>query len=160
MAKVSTLDIPADRFTAIFGPKDAPGVGKSRLCRTCGGWHAVGKPWPHNCRPEAPPRSPLAAPQIAPTFEAFRTGVTETGVVINDRREKREHMARNDLVEYDEGISLPPEPTDREWREQFVTDLKQVMEMDPLNRPPIENIGQTDMDGADDIDTADIKVFK
>lgn len=33
-----------------------------RSCKICGGWHDLDRPWPHNCRPEAPQRSSLAAP--------------------------------------------------------------------------------------------------
>lgn len=99
------------KHAAIFGPKDdlepeAPG--RSRKCKVCGGWHSLSRPWPHNCREPAPPRNrDLAAPRIAPSFEPFKTGMLETAEVIGSRGDKREYMKRNDLVEYDEGVSNP-----------------------------------------------------
>ena len=35
-----------------------------RYCKVCDGWHDLEKPWPSNCRPEAPPRSSLPAPRV------------------------------------------------------------------------------------------------
>jgi hypothetical protein len=63
------------------------------------------------------------------------------------------------LVEY-EPIPPPPEPTERQWVEEFAADLTQVMEADPLNRPPVDVIGRTDLEGADEIDTTAIEVFE
>lgn len=135
-------------------------TGRSRLCKVCGDWHSLSRPWPHNCRPPAPPRAPLATPQIAPRFDAFRTGMLEGAAIINDRREKRDFMERHDLVEFDEGVAPPPEPTERQWREEFVSDLKRTMETDPLNIQPVDVIGRTDTEGAPEIDANDIEVFK
>lgn len=133
--------------------------GRSRLCKHCGDWHSMARPWPHNCREPAPPRARLAAPRIAPRFDAFRTGMLD-GAVINDRREKRGFMERRDLVEFDEGVTAPPEQTDRQWREELAQDVKRAMETDPLAVPPVDVIGQIDTDGAPEIDAAAIEVFK
>jgi hypothetical protein len=35
-----------------------------RLCKVCGDWHDLNRPWPHNCMPEAPQRSELACPAV------------------------------------------------------------------------------------------------
>jgi hypothetical protein len=145
-------------YARIFGPKLEEGaVGRSRLCKTCGDWHSLSKPWPHNCRPPAPPRSDLSAPMLAPTFGEFVTGQTDTAQIIGDRRAKREFMERHELAEY-EPISPPPEPTEREWEAEFVQDFKRAQEEDPLNRPPVDVIGRTDTEGAGEIDMADVEI--
>jgi hypothetical protein len=135
-------------------------TGRSRLCKVCGDWHSLARPWPHNCREPAPPRARLSAPQIAPRFEAFRTGRLEGAAIINDRREKQDYMERHDLVEYDAGVRPEPEQNDRQWREEFAQDLKRAIETDPLNVRPVDVIGQSDTDGAPEVDTAAIEVFK
>lgn len=154
------VDLPEDEFARIFGNPDRGVTGRSRLCRVCGGWHRMDKPWPHNCRREALPRADLASPMVAPPFMPFRTGQMAEAVIINDRREKADYMERHDLAEYDSGIEAPREPTDREWQVEFVADFKRQIETDPLNRPPVERVGETDTEGAGDIATDDIEVFK
>ena len=157
MSRIAMTDLGGE-YARIFGAKaEAPAPGRQRLCKHCGDWHFLAR-WPHNCRDERPPRSHLAAPQIAPTFTEFKTGVLN-GEVINDRREKRDFMERHELAEYDEGVAPPPEPSQREWERQFVADLKQVAQQDPLNRPPVDVIGQTDTIGAGEIDTSEIEVI-
>lgn len=148
-----------DEYARIFGPKaEEPGTGRQRSCRFCGGWHRVDA-WPHNCRPDAPRRNrDLSAPQLAPRFEAFQTGLTETAEVIGDRKAKREFMDRHDLVEWDDGIAPDPEPTERQWKDDFVQDFKRAQQKDPLNRPPADVIGQTDTAGAGEIDTAGMEI--
>lgn len=158
MSRVAMSDLGPD-YSRIFGRPETGTPGRSKLCRTCGGWHSLQAPWPHNCRPPAPPRSDLAAPQIAPTFSEFKTGATETAEVIGDRKAKREFMDRHDLVEFDEGVAPEREPTRKEWLEDFVQDFKRAQQEDPLNRPPIERIGESDLDGSDEIDTSDMEVF-
>lgn len=104
--------MPPEEHARIFGASDdmgAAGTGRVRKCRTCGGWHRAGA-WPHNCRPPVPPRNPrLAAPQVAPVFHEFRTGVLPGAEVVGDRRAKREYMERHGLAEFDEGIQRPEE---------------------------------------------------
>lgn len=40
-------------------------MARERLCKVCGGWHDLDKPWPDNCLPERNwTRSDLAAPMI------------------------------------------------------------------------------------------------
>jgi hypothetical protein len=160
MTRLAMSDLGAE-YSRIFGPReDASAPGRQRLCKHCGDWHYLAR-WPHNCRDEAPPRAPLAAPQIAPSFDAFMPGRTgEAAVIINDRRQKRDFMERHELVEYEESLPPPPEPTERQWVEEFAADLTQVMEADPLNRPPVDVIGRTDLEGADEIDTTAIEVFE
>jgi len=154
--------ISTDRHVEIFGPRDdldsAPG--KSRLCKSCGGWHSLDRPWPHNCRAPSPPRAPLSAPRIAPKFEEFRTGKLNDAVTISDRRQKREYMERNGLVEFDAGVKPPPEQTDRQWREELVGDMKRALETDPLNIKPVDVIGQSETDGAGEIDVNAIEIAK
>lgn len=161
MASLSMHDLGAE-YGRIFGPRDdldaAPGK-RSRKCRFCGGWHTLDA-WPHNCRAEAPPRAKLAAPMLAPRFGEFVAGTHDDPVIINDRRDKRSYMDRHDLVEYDEGVKPDPEPTERQWREEFAADFKAACEMDPLNRPPTEVIGRTDLEGAPEVDIDTIGVAK
>lgn len=158
MTNLAITDLPADEYARIFGaPQEERVAGKTRLCKVCGGWHRTSA-WPHNCRREAPPRSHLAAPRIAPRFEAFVANQL-TGEVVDDPRSKREYMARHDLVEYDEGVKPDPEPTQRQWVEEFAQDVKRAIQTDPLSVPPVDVIGRTDTDGAGDIDMADVPVF-
>ncbi|MBK8772899.1 MAG: hypothetical protein IPM06_21050 [Rhizobiales bacterium] len=159
MTSIAISDLGPE-YDRLFGARDEPrGAGRSRKCRHCGDWHQLDT-WPHNCRDERPPRANLAAPMVAPAFGDFMTGVTETAEYIGDRRARREFMERHDLVEYDEGVKTEPEPTERQWVEDFVRDFKRVQQEDPLNRPPIDRIGETDLDGSAEIDASDIEVFK
>lgn len=89
----------------IFGKPERHGSGKHRKCKVCGGWHPLDKPWPHNCRSEAPRRNiSLAAPLLAPAFEPFRTNGLDPEV-ISSRNDKREYMEKHDLAEYDSGVA-------------------------------------------------------
>jgi hypothetical protein len=97
---------------------------------------------------------------LAPKFEAFVAGDHDAPVIINDHKDKRDYMAQHDLVEFDSGVTPEPEPTERQWREEFVQDFKAAMEMDPLNRPPTEIIGRTDLEGAAEINPDTIEVAK
>ena len=148
-----------DEYARIFGPRQEAGVGRSKLCKTCGGWHQAGQ-IPHNCMPERPPRSHLAAPQLAPRFDEFMTGRTDGAEYIGDRKAKREFMERHDLVEFDEGVAPPPEMSEREWEADFVSDFKRAIEEDPLNRPPVDVVGRSDLEGADEVATDDMEIFK
>lgn len=152
------VGLSRQEFEAVFGPRNADTTGRSLRCRVCGGWHPKGQV-PHNCRREAPPRADLAAPMIAPPFQPFRTGVLDDATIITNRAEKRDYMDRNDLVEYDAGVQPERGQTPREWQAEFVADFKRVMETDPLNRPPVERIGETETDGAGEIATDDMQVF-
>jgi len=150
----------------IFGaPERAEAPGRSRKCRTCDGWHRLDRPWPHNCRPPAPPRNKdLATPQVAPPFQPFRTGKLDHAETITNRHEKHEYMERNDLAEYDAGVGHR-----NEWAEHYdyergvVSDIKRFIETDPLAIPPdlkaqpMEESGSLD-DGTE-IST-DIEVIK
>ncbi|MFE3836917.1 hypothetical protein [Pseudogemmobacter sonorensis] len=158
MTSLAISDLGSE-YDRIFGqkPEDA-GAGRQRLCRVCGGWHRLDA-WPHNCRSEAPRRNrDLAAPQLAPRFDEFRTGLTETAEIIGDRRSKREFMDRHDLVEWDDGVQPDPGPTERQWKEDFVHDFKRAQQEDPLNRPPVDVIGQTDTGGAGEIDITSMEI--
>lgn len=150
----------ASEHARIFGQREPSPPGRSRLCRVCGGWHSLEQAWPHNCRPPAPPRAPLATPMLAPKFQEFVAGDVFDPVQIGDPAAKREYMERHDLVEWDAGVKPEPEQTERDWERELMMDLKQQIETDPLNRPPVEVIGRTDLDGASEIDTTDMEVFK
>jgi len=157
MSRIAMSDLGAE-YARIFG-KPERGVGRARLCKVCGDWHPAGQT-PHNCRAEAPPRAALAAPMIAPKFEAFVAGDHTNPVVINDHADKRAYMDRHDLVEFDEGVQPEPEQTERQWVEEFAQDFKRAVETDPLNRPPTEIIGRTDLQDAEEIDTSTIEIAK
>lgn len=129
------------KHAKIFGPKDdfdSSGPGRSRKCKVCGGWHRTDKPWPHNCRAESPPRNiSLATPQIAPPFQAFKTGELDTAEYIGNRADKQEYMKRNDLVEYAEGVDSRNDwVEERENERDIVADIKRFKETDPLNLSP------------------------
>lgn len=155
------VGLSSDEYSRVFGARqadDAPG--RSRRCRSCGGWHRTDEPWPHNCRPPAMPRNrDLATPQIAPKFEAFRTGQLEGAETINSRRDKINYMDKHGLAEWDEGIKPERDQTQKEWRAEFVAALKRFRETDPLNIEPVDRIGERDLGGASEIDTTDIEVF-
>lgn len=152
------INLGSEEFAAVFGKRPERGApGRSRLCKSCGDWHRLDRPWPHNCREPAPPRSHLAAPQIAPPFQEFMTGRTDTAEYIGSRNDKREFMERHELVEYDEGVR-PDVVSDREVERELVADFKRSMEEDPLNRPPMERIGETDTEGAGEISMDAVEV--
>ena len=150
----------ASEHARIFGPREPSAPGRSRLCKTCGDWHRLDRPWPHNCRPPAPPRSVLPAPMLAPKFQEFVAGDVFNPVPISDPASKREYMERHDLVEWDAGVKPDREPTEREWERDLAMDLKREAEIDPLNRPPVDVVGRTNLDGASEIETTDMEVFK
>lgn len=155
--------------SAIFGPRDDLGVttpGRSRHCKTCGGWHRLDRPWPHNCRPPAPARNRnLATPQIAPKFEPFKTGVLDGAAVISNRYEKSEYMKRNDLVEHETGVGdRNGWVEDYETEREIVADLKRFHETDPENLPPDLKAQRMDeagsLDDGSEINASDIEVVK
>lgn len=150
MGRTHAIDLDHDKFSAIFG-KPERSVGKSRLCKSCGDWHSLDKPWPHNCRPPAPPRANMPAPMLAPKFEAFRPDMF-ADTVINDRAEKRDYMERHELVEYDTGVKPTDHPTERQWEQEFVQDMKAAMEMDPLAIEPVDVIGRTNLNESPEVD--------
>lgn len=122
-----------ERHAAIFGPTlEEPGTGRIRKCKSCGDWHRLDRPWPHNCRKEGPRRNVnLAAPQLAPTFDAFMTGQTDDAVYIGDRGAKRDYMERNGLVEYDEGVTNEPNWVEQKRElDEVAQDLKRFSETD------------------------------
>ena len=129
-----------DLHRAIFGePERAETPGRSRRCKTCGDWHRLDKPWPHNCRQPAPPRNPnLATPLVTPPFEPFRTGATDSAEMIQNRQDKREFMKRRGLVEFDAGVTKPDDHWTREAesKREVVRDIKRFIETDPLAIPP------------------------
>lgn len=158
MTRIAMSDLGAE-YARIFGQPERS-AGRSRLCKVCGDWHSLSLPWPHNCRSEAPPRANLAAPMLGPKFEAFVAGDHDAPVIINDPRDKRSFMDRHDLVEFDEGVKPPPEQTEKEWLAEFVEDFNRAEQTDPLNHPPTEVIGRTDLAGAAEIDPTTIEVAK
>lgn len=137
-------------------------MSRSRLCKVCGGWHSLEKPWPHNCRePQLLPPQKLAAPMIAPPFGEFRTGVLDGAEFITNRSERREYMKKHDLVDYDPGVSNAETWVDRKRAEkQYVQDFKRAMETDPLNIEPVERIGESNLEGAGEISTDTMEVAK
>lgn len=156
-------------YNRVFGPKDdldSTGAGRSRKCKMCGGWHRLDQPWPHNCRPEAPKRNQnLKTPQLAPKFEAFRTGALESAEVINSRADKREYMKKNDLVEYDNGITNKQSWVEQiEYENEIVADLKRFHEIDSENLTPdlkaqrMEESGT--LDEGTEINVTDIEIVK
>lgn len=148
---IHAVNLSPDDFARVFGAtRTISPAGRSRLCPSCGDWHRLDRPWPHNCRPPVELRSDLSAPMLAPAFEPFMTGKTETAEYIGDRRDKREYMDRHELVEFDAGVK-PDEVSERDYTRELVMDFKRAIEEDPLNRPPMERIGETDTEGAGEI---------
>lgn len=159
MTRIAMRDL-GDEYARIFGTREEPDApGRSRLCKVCGGWHSLSRPWPHNCRSEAPPRADFPAPQIAPTFQPFMTGRMDTAEYIGDRRDKREFMERNDLVEYDEGVGDHAQwVEDREYEREVVSDIKRFVETDPINYPQVERINETNLEEAPEVSTEGMEV--
>lgn len=160
--------MPAETHERLFGKPDLEPAetGRSRRCKTCGDWHPLSKPWPHNCRPpqDTPPQR-LAAPRIAPSFEPFVTGRTDTAEVIGSRNDKREYMKRNDLVEHDEGVGDRNQwVEDRENEREIVADIKRFHETDPENLSPDLKAQRMDeggsLDEGTEISATDIEMVK
>lgn len=163
MTKIAMRDLGGE-YARIFGPRDdldsAPG--RSRKCKVCGGWHRLEQPWPHNCRSEAPPRADFPTPQLAPSFQPFMTGPGADAEYIGSRNDKRQYMERNDLAEYDAGVGRRNEWVEEiEQDRELVQTIKRTLETDPLELPPMEHIGETDLDtSGTEIITEDIEVAK
>lgn len=123
----------------VFGqPERSETPGRSRRCKSCGDWHSLDRPWPHNCRPPAPPVNPdLATPQVARTWDAFVATHGNQPEEISTRHQRAEYMKRHDLVDHDPDTS----PRER-WVEKYeakrdiVADIKRALETDELARPP------------------------
>lgn len=154
-----------ERYAAIFGASErAAEPGRYRLCRVCKGWHKAGHV-PHNCRPPAERLQHLAAPQIAPPFEAFRTGYLEGWEVINSRNEKRDYMERNDLVEYDEGVGKRNEwVEENDLRREIIEDIRQLRATDTdYYGPDLKAQTMDEGGGLDDgteIETANLEIIE
>jgi len=104
----------------------------------------------------------LAAPQLAPKFEPFVTGPGDDAAYIGDRTDKREYMARNDLVEYDKGVA-PEAPSEREQMNDVIADIKRFRDTDtdywhPDLKP--QKMGEGALDGAPEVSADDIEVIK
>jgi hypothetical protein len=157
-----------EKHAAIFGPKptamdDAPG--RSRKCKSCGDWHRLDKPWPHNCRPPKRQMQILEAPQLAPGFDAFVTGMTDTAEIIGSRNDKREYMKRNDLVEHDTGVDKNADWVENiEYERELVQDIKRFSETPSENLSPDLRAQKMDKGGSLDegteINIDDIEVAK
>jgi hypothetical protein len=158
--------VDPDRHKKIFGHREDRAPGRYRACKTCGGEHRLDQPWPHNCRKPAPPRNrDLSTPQITPPFQAFRTGLLDTAETIGSRHEKREYMARNDLVEFDEGITKDDDHWTYDYKvdREIVSDIKRFIETDPLNIPPdlkAAPMEAGDLDDGTEIDASDIEIIE
>lgn len=133
------MGISAERHEAIFGPVDdlmEEKTGKKRLCKTCGGWHRIDRPWPHNCRPPQRKMQHLPAPTIIGDIPAHRVG----DEIIDGRRQQREFMARTGFVEHESmeetAGTHKQDFSSRKYEEELVGDIKRALEEDPLNRPP------------------------
>ena len=137
-----TSGISADRHADIFGPRDdadQPTPGRSKQCKSCGGWHRTDEPWPHNCRPYRRNMQHLDAPRIISDIEPH----VEGGVYIDSRQTQRKFMKQNGLVEHEhftETAGTHKQDFGKEYERELVADIKQAMETDPLNRPPPEMI--------------------
>lgn len=151
-----------ERHAQIFGPQQEDRhQGRSRLCKVCGGWHALDRPWPHNCRPERRPPPKLAAPMVTKPFEPFVSIATEKPEMIGDRRDRREYMRRHDLVDYEAGVDHRNEWVEEQDRQrEIATDIKRTVEMDPAERPPIERVGETDLNEASEVDVTAAEVIQ
>lgn len=155
----------------IFGKKTEDpletGTGKWRKCKITGQWLRKGDPRGHNARKEPPKRNPnLSAPQLAPAFEAFRTGVLEGAETITSRNEKREYMERKGLVEHEEGVDNGETwVTAKDEERQLVEDIKTFAETDTeadvwdtYHESAAEAEGDLDTEGAD-IETDDMVII-
>lgn len=162
--------VSADKHERIFGPPTVTGAqpGRRRVftCPYCGDLHTRGQE-PDNCKPEPRRQPKLAAPMVAPPFEAFKTFPGEEGTVISNRHDKREYMARHGLVEYDAGVEGQRTPDWIEGRQheaEIVADIKRFAETDPLNLPPDLKAQRLDesgsLDAGTEIETDKIEVIK
>lgn len=97
---------------------------------------------------------------VAPPFVPFVTGVTETAAYIGDRTDKREHMKRNGLVEWDAGVTNAETWVDRKEAErQYIRDFQAVEQMSEDRRRGLLHV-DADTGGAGDIDPAPVPIVK
>ncbi|MEM1149297.1 MAG: hypothetical protein AAGI03_01900 [Pseudomonadota bacterium] len=154
----------AERHARLFGPKlEDSSVGRTRKCKVCGGWHRTDQPWPHNCREPAPPRSDLAAPQLAPGFHEHVHGAGgPDATYIGDRGAQREFMKREGLANWEPGIGKRPDwVAEAEHRESIRETIKKAEQISDETRDGllhVEDVGKQ----TPDVDTKapDIPVMK
>lgn len=146
MTSFATSTITPDEWQRLFGsPNVSRETGRSRLCKVCSDWHSLDRPWPHNCRQEPPPRADIPTPQIAPAFQPFITGEHDGGTYIGSRADKREYMERNGYVEYDAGVANRPWTEKYDYERDLKADIQRARQEDPINRPPLERVGESDL---------------
>ena len=156
-----------ERHAQLFGaPLQEPSEpGRSRRCKSCGGWHRL-TAWPHNCMPpRVGPKQHLAAPQLAPKFEPFVAGTGFPPEPIMNPGHKPEYMKRPDLVPPDKGVGHRNAwVDDRESRDGIVSDIKRFHQTDTENLPPelrLQHHGDTAaLSEAPEVEAKDVEIIK
>lgn len=134
--------ISAEKYAGIFGTPDDLGEkgGRKRKCKSCGDWHSLSKPWPHNCREVKRNMQVLPAPRVIGDVEPH----VHDGVLIGGRVDQREFMKKRGLVEFENfEESAGTHKQDfgsKAYEAELVQDIKRSLEEDPLNRPPPQMI--------------------
>ena len=158
------IDVDAEKFDSIFGRKDELDTrpGRRRKCKSCGDWHLLSEPWPHNCRTIERPMQILKAPMLIPDVEPHKHG----DYVITTRSEQRDFMKETGSVPFETfeptaGAAAAAKSYEtKEYKDQLVKDIIRGMEEDPLNRPPPLMVEEANSKVTDEekIDTTKIEV--
>lgn len=82
---------------------------RQRLCKVCGGWHDLDKPWPHNCVTHERPMQHLAAPRhISDGMSAVQS--MTNGLWYDSKSALRSEYKRAGVTEVGNEKLTPPKP--------------------------------------------------
>ena len=87
-------------------------MARERLCKVCGGWHDLGKPWPDNCREPVWIEQKLAAPRIATDTMGPVQSMTN-GKMYDSKSALRAEYRRAGVVEVGNDVPLKKPAPDR-----------------------------------------------
>ena len=103
-----------------------------RLCRACGKWHDLDRPWPAKCADHfktTGPRSDLSRPMIVGDLKEYRAAAVDktTGKrpVIGGRRQHREFLKNNGYFEM--GNEMPKVERAQLTKADRVADIKRAI---------------------------------
>lgn len=85
---------------------------RQRLCKVCGGWHDLDKPWPHNCMTHEPRRQTFAAPMVQTDTMKPVQSMTN-GLWYDSKSAIRKEYRRAGVVEVGNETPKPPPQPDK-----------------------------------------------
>lgn len=150
-----------------FAPKHGEQQGSDRWDRAAMAWVPADewqrRQWDREDRAFArrANQGQICTPMLAKPWAGFVTGDPDNPTFIDDRGQRREYMRQNGLEDWDDGVGKRNRwVEDYDEKRDIVGTIKQVLEQDPANRPPVERIGEGALGDAPDIVADKIEVVK